>query len=54
MLDYAAHDSHFLLFIASRIQQEVMAKNNGKENLEKFFVDLNEKVSDIQYTLKED
>jgi hypothetical protein len=55
MNNYAAHDSHFLCYIAYTMQELYSQNNPNWENeLSKLYKEINSKVFDIQYTCKED
>ena len=55
MYNYAAHDSHFLCYIAYTMQELYSQNNlNWDNELSKLYIEINSKVFDIQYTCKED
>ena len=53
MFNYAAHDSHFLLYLAFELQEE-FRKKKSDEDLGNFLQDLQVKVLEIQYAPRED
>jgi hypothetical protein len=55
MYNYAAHDSHFLCYIAYTMQEHYSKdKANWEGELSKLYKEINSKVFEIQYTCKED
>lgn len=49
MLNYAAHDSHFLIHLGYALQEEFKKKisEGSVEELQKNFIDINKKVLEI-------
>ncbi|CDW82708.1 3-5 exonuclease family protein [Stylonychia lemnae] len=53
MLDYAAHDSHYLIYIALRLQQNFENQNKLQE-LDEVCKEVNEKTVNAKYALRQD
>ena len=53
MYNYAAHDSHFLCYIAFKMQEQYSKdKPNWSTEISKLYKEINTKIFEIQYTMR--